>query len=133
MTDIAIRISNLGKCFYIYDAPSDRLKQFVLPRMQQFAGKEPTTRLRYCEARSKLESNPIFSLHILALQTLNTSIGYPRKKLRLLDEYRRQRAIGLYDGSFVPTQAEFDELLATAVELKAYLEAWLNKRRPELA
>lgn len=71
--------------------------------------------------------------HILALQTLNTSIGYPREKLRLLDEYRRQRAIGLYDGSFVPTQAEFDELLATVVELKAYLEAWLNKHHPELA
>ena len=70
--------------------------------------------------------------HILALQTLNTSIGYPREKLRLLDEYRRQRATGLYDGSFVPTQAEFDQLLATTIELKAHLEAWLNKHPPEL-
>ena len=42
-----------------------------------------------------------------------------------------QRATGLYDGSFVPTQAEFDQLLATTMELKAHLEAWLNKHPPE--
>ena len=71
--------------------------------------------------------------HILALQTLNTSIGYPREKLRLLDEYRRQRATGLYDGSFVPTQAEFNELLTTVLELMAHLQLWLNKCHPELA
>jgi hypothetical protein len=71
--------------------------------------------------------------HILALQTLNTSIGYPREKLRLLDEYRRQRAIGLYDGSFEPTQAEFNELLATVLELMEHLQTWLNKCHPELA
>jgi hypothetical protein len=70
--------------------------------------------------------------HILALQTLNTSIGYPREKLRLLDEYRRQRATGLYDGSFVPTQAEFNELLATVLELMAHLQLWLDKCHPEL-
>ncbi|MDZ4253401.1 MAG: hypothetical protein U1A72_12610 [Sulfuritalea sp.] len=70
--------------------------------------------------------------HVLALQTLHTSIGYPREKLRLLDEFRRQRATGLYDGSFVPTQAELDELRATAAELKAHLEAWLIKHHPEL-
>jgi predicted nucleotidyltransferase len=53
--------------------------------------------------------------------------------LRLLDEYRRQQGVGLYDGSFVPTRAEVDELAATTVELKAYLESWLHKHRPELA
>lgn len=71
--------------------------------------------------------------HVLALQTLHTSIGYPREKLRLLDEFRRQRATGLYDGSFVPTQAELDELRATATELKAHFEAWLIKHHPELS
>ena len=71
--------------------------------------------------------------HVLALQTLHTSIGYPREKLRLLDEFRRQRATGLYDGSFVPTQAELDELRATAAELKAHLETWLIKHHPELS
>lgn len=39
--DCAIRIQNLGKCYQIYDAPRDRLKQFVLPRLQRLIGKQP--------------------------------------------------------------------------------------------
>lgn len=70
---------------------------------------------------------------MLALQTLNVSIDYPKEKIRLLDEFRRQRAVGLYDGSFVPTQAELDELLLTVGELKSFLENWLTKNRPDLA
>lgn len=38
-TNIAIRVSNLSKCYQIYDTPRDRLKQFVLPRMRRIAGK----------------------------------------------------------------------------------------------
>lgn len=33
MTDIAIRVSNLSKCYQMYDAPRDRLKQFVIPKL----------------------------------------------------------------------------------------------------
>jgi lipopolysaccharide transport system ATP-binding protein len=36
--DIAIRVNNLSKRFEIYDEPRDRLKQFVLPRLQSLAG-----------------------------------------------------------------------------------------------
>jgi lipopolysaccharide transport system ATP-binding protein len=39
--DIAIRVSNLSKTYLIYEAPRDRLKQFVLPRLQRMAGKAP--------------------------------------------------------------------------------------------
>ncbi|MFO3797244.1 MAG: ABC transporter ATP-binding protein [Anaerolineales bacterium] len=39
--DIAIRVSNLSKCYQIYDTPRDRLKQFVLPRLQRIAGLLP--------------------------------------------------------------------------------------------
>lgn len=39
-SEIAIRVQNLSKCYQIYAAPRDRLKQFVLPRIRQFAGKE---------------------------------------------------------------------------------------------
>jgi lipopolysaccharide transport system ATP-binding protein len=35
-SEIAIRVSNLSKCYQIYDSPSDRFKQFVLPRLQRF-------------------------------------------------------------------------------------------------
>ena len=33
MSDIAIRVSNLSKCYQIYDNPRDRLKQFVVPKL----------------------------------------------------------------------------------------------------
>jgi lipopolysaccharide transport system ATP-binding protein len=36
--DIAIRVSNLSKCYEIYETPRDRLKQFVLPRLQRGLG-----------------------------------------------------------------------------------------------
>lgn len=35
--DVAIRVSGLGKCYQIYNAPRDRLKQFIAPRVQRFA------------------------------------------------------------------------------------------------
>ena len=37
-----VRADNVGKRYDIYDRPSDRLRQFVLPRAQRFFGKEPS-------------------------------------------------------------------------------------------
>ena len=37
--DFAIRVSNLSKCYQIYEAPHDRLKQFVMPRVRRLLGK----------------------------------------------------------------------------------------------
>lgn len=37
-SDILIKIENLSKCYQIYDQPRDRLKQFVMPRLQQAIG-----------------------------------------------------------------------------------------------
>lgn len=39
-TDVAIRVSNLSKCYQIYDSPHDRLKQFVMPRLYSAIGKQ---------------------------------------------------------------------------------------------
>ena len=39
--DIAISVSNLSKCYQIYDSPRDRLKQFVLPRLQRLVSQSP--------------------------------------------------------------------------------------------
>jgi lipopolysaccharide transport system ATP-binding protein len=36
--DIAIRVSNLNKCFRVYDTPLDRLKQLTLPTLLKIAG-----------------------------------------------------------------------------------------------
>lgn len=40
-SDIAVRVKNLSKCYQIYDRPQDRLKQFILPRLQRVAGVHP--------------------------------------------------------------------------------------------
>jgi lipopolysaccharide transport system ATP-binding protein len=39
--DIAIRVTHLGKCYHIYEAPRDRLRQFILPRLQRLARRPP--------------------------------------------------------------------------------------------
>lgn len=40
-SDIAIKVENLSKCYQIYDHPRDRLKQFILPRLQRMLGLLP--------------------------------------------------------------------------------------------
>lgn len=70
--------------------------------------------------------------HVLALQTLPTSIGYPKEKIRLLDEFRRQRGLGLYDGSFNPSATEVAALIQEAHNLRQHFETWLTSTHPEL-
>lgn len=40
-SDIAISVTNLSKCYHIYDRPHDRLKQSIVPRLQRLSGKVP--------------------------------------------------------------------------------------------
>jgi len=44
--DIAIRVENLSKCYEIYATPRDRLKQFVIPRLQRLAGQSSSQYFR---------------------------------------------------------------------------------------
>jgi lipopolysaccharide transport system ATP-binding protein len=37
-SDVVIKVENLSKCYQIYDAPRDRLKQFVLTPLKKFIG-----------------------------------------------------------------------------------------------
>lgn len=39
MTNIAIKVESLSKCYQIYDNPHDRLKQFILPRFRRMIGR----------------------------------------------------------------------------------------------
>jgi lipopolysaccharide transport system ATP-binding protein len=39
--DFAIRVSNLSKCYQIYDTPRDRLKQFIAPWVQRVVKHTP--------------------------------------------------------------------------------------------
>jgi lipopolysaccharide transport system ATP-binding protein len=38
-SEIAIKVENLSKCYQIYGQPRDRLKQFILPRLQRILGR----------------------------------------------------------------------------------------------
>ena len=38
----AVRVQGLSKCYQIYDAPIDRLKQFLIPRIARVLGKQTT-------------------------------------------------------------------------------------------
>jgi ABC-type polysaccharide/polyol phosphate transport system ATPase subunit len=40
MTDIAIKVDKLSKCYHIYDRPQDRLKEMVVPRLQRLVGQQ---------------------------------------------------------------------------------------------
>jgi lipopolysaccharide transport system ATP-binding protein len=37
-SDISIKVENLSKCYQIYEQPRDRLKQFIVPRLQRAIG-----------------------------------------------------------------------------------------------
>ncbi|MBU6994206.1 ABC transporter ATP-binding protein [Ferrovum myxofaciens] len=39
--EIAIKVSNLSKCYQIYDRPQDRLKQSIYTRVKRFMGRAP--------------------------------------------------------------------------------------------
>lgn len=45
-SEIAIKVEGLSKCYQIYDTPRDRLKQFVLPRLQRVLGLSPRQHYR---------------------------------------------------------------------------------------
>lgn len=40
-SEISIKVENLSKCYQIYEQPRDRLKQFVLPRLQRTIRQTP--------------------------------------------------------------------------------------------
>jgi lipopolysaccharide transport system ATP-binding protein len=45
-SDTAIVVKDLSKCYQIYGQPRDRLKQFVVPRLQKLIGQSPRTYYR---------------------------------------------------------------------------------------
>jgi lipopolysaccharide transport system ATP-binding protein len=45
-SEIAIKVEGLSKCYQIYEQPRDRLKQFVMPRLQRMLGLSPKQHYR---------------------------------------------------------------------------------------
>src|SRR6201991_4526717 len=53
-SDEAIRVENVSKTFEIYDSPRDRLKQFILPRLERLFGLQPRKYYREFHALSNV-------------------------------------------------------------------------------
>lgn len=70
--------------------------------------------------------------HVMALQTLPLTIGYPKGNVRLLEEFRKQRAAGLYDGSFTPSEQELTELINEVCALQEQLVHWIRSHERTL-
>ncbi len=52
--EIAIRVSNLGKYYTIYEKPRDRLKQFIFPRLARLLGKTSKNYFREFKALNNI-------------------------------------------------------------------------------
>jgi lipopolysaccharide transport system ATP-binding protein len=46
MNNIAVRVSNLSKCYHIYDRPQDRLKQLIVPKLRSLVGRKASNYFR---------------------------------------------------------------------------------------
>lgn len=53
-SEISIKVENLSKSYQIYDQPRDRLKQFILPRLQRCIGKQSKEYFREFSALSNV-------------------------------------------------------------------------------
>lgn len=73
-SEVAIRVSNLSKCYQIYDNPRDRLKQFVVPKLCRAI---PALRKFFLTPHSALptsQGDPIFYKEFWALKDVSFEI-----------------------------------------------------------
>jgi hypothetical protein len=68
----------------------------------------------------------------VAIQLLPKSIGIETGAIRLLDEYRKKRSLGLYQADFEPSEKEVKAVIEAVERLRGSLVAWLKKNHPEL-
>jgi hypothetical protein len=68
----------------------------------------------------------------VAIQLLPKSIGIETGSVRLLDEYRKKRSLGLYQADFEPSEKEVKAVIEAVERLRAGLVAWIKKNHPEL-
>jgi hypothetical protein len=68
----------------------------------------------------------------VAIQLLPKSIGIDAGAIRILDEYRKKRSLGLYQADFEPSEKEVQAVTEAVERLRTSLVAWIRKNRPEL-
>jgi hypothetical protein len=67
-----------------------------------------------------------------AIQLLPKSIGIDPGAIRVLDEYRKKRSLGLYQADFEPSEKEVKAVTEAVERLRATLVAWIKYHYPEL-
>ncbi|MGQ0545562.1 MAG: hypothetical protein ACT4P3_09555 [Betaproteobacteria bacterium] len=68
----------------------------------------------------------------IAIQLLPKSIGIDPGDIRVLDEYRKKRSLGLYQADFDPSEKEVKAVTDAVERLRAALTAWIKKNQPQL-
>lgn len=68
----------------------------------------------------------------VAIQLLPKSIGIDTAAIRVLDEYRKKRSLGLYQADFDPSEQEVKAVTEAVERLRTSLTGWIRKNRPEL-
>lgn len=68
----------------------------------------------------------------VAIQLLPKSIGIDIAEIRVLDEYRKKRSLGLYQADFEPSAQEVKSVSAAVERLRGSLLAWTRKYHAEL-
>jgi hypothetical protein len=68
----------------------------------------------------------------VAIQLLPKSIGIEAGAVRVLDEYRKKRSLGLYQADFEPSEKEVKAVTDSVERLRDSLIAWIKRNRPEL-
>lgn len=70
--------------------------------------------------------------HYRVVESLTHTLGLPAGQVRQLDTFRKKRNLCDYEVAGSVSDQEAEEALAFATELKGRVEAWLQKKHPEL-
>ncbi len=70
--------------------------------------------------------------HQRTLECLAYTLGIERERVLFLDTCRRKRHKAIYERVGAISDAEADEMIAAAKQLRGEVTEWIRKRRPEL-
>ena len=85
-----------------------------------------TAALAVCGYRASRDSH-----HYRIIQSLAYTIAAKNELIAQFDQFRKKRNIGGYEQAGLVSDAEADEMIALAQELRNEAEAWIRKKDPK--
>jgi hypothetical protein len=70
--------------------------------------------------------------HYLTIQSLAHTIGADAKVIQSLERFRKKRNVGGYEQAGIASDIEVKEMVSLAGKLRATVEDWIRRTRPEL-